>query len=427
MAGHLWMVLEQVAADPGVRVGEVGLLSGVERAELAAAWAGPVGPVDVGVGVHALVEAQVVLTPERVAVGCGGEVLSYGELNARANQLARHLVAVGVGRGDRVGVLLERSVDMVVAVLAVLKAGGAYVPLDPGFPAARLEFMLEDSAAVVLVTRSELEPAGVGPVRVLLDRDREEIAGCGVGDLDVGVTGVDLAYVIYTSGSTGHPKGVQVEHRNVLGFLRGMAAQPGIDGDDVLVSVTTLSFDISVLELFLPLVCGARVVIADGDTVVDGVALAGLLEASGATMMQATPTTWRMLIDQGWAGSSGLRALCGGEPMPPELAEALLDRCHSLWNMYGPTETTVWSSVHEVRRRTGTGSQPVPIGVPILNTRCYVLDAGGRPVPVGVPGELFIGGAGVARGYLNRPELTAERFVADPFVDDPQARHVSHW
>jgi amino acid adenylation domain-containing protein len=237
-------------------------------------------------------------------------------------------------------------------------------------------------------------------------------------DPQVEVAGSEVAYVIYTSGSTGRPKGVQVEHRGVVNFLQAMATRPGITPDDVVVAVTTLSFDISVLEIFLPLVCGARVVIAEQDTTMDATALAELLVGCGATVMQATPTTWRVLVDGGWKGHPQLTALCGGEPLPLDLADALLTRCHTLWNMYGPTETTVWSTIHEVRPRTGaeaervTGS--VPIGRPVENTWCYVLDGYRQPVPVGVPGELFIGGLGVARGYVHQPELTAERFLPDP-------------
>ncbi len=421
---HLWTLLEATVADPAVRVDEVGYLTAAERVELEAAWSGPEVPVDSEVGVNALFERQAMATPGHVAVRCGDESLTYSALNARANRLAHHLIGLGVSRGDLVGVRLERSLDMVVAVLGVMKAGGAYVPLDPGFPASRLSLMLADSAAPVVISRADLPWSGAqsgdgdpSPVCVLLDQHHDQIAGHPADDPRVGVTGADLAYVIYTSGSTGRPKGVQVEHQNVVNFLQAMAVEPGIAADDVLVSVTTLSFDISVLELFLPLLHGAQTVIADGQATVDAAALARLLATSGATMMQATPTTWRLLVEHGWPGQRGLVALCGGEQMPPDLADLLVTRCDTLWNMYGPTETTVWSTVHRVERCGRPDRGSIPIGTPIDNTRCYVLDANLQPLPVGAPGELFISGDGVARGYLHQPELTAERFLPDPFVD----------
>ncbi|HEX2188742.1 MAG TPA: non-ribosomal peptide synthetase, partial [Longimicrobiaceae bacterium] len=224
-------------------------------------------------------------------------------------------------------------------------------------------------------------------------------------------TGPDtLAYAIYTSGSTGRPKGVMVPHGAVVNFLHAMRERPGVSAEDVLLAVTTPAFDISVLELFLPLTVGARVVVADRETAADPVALAELLARSGATVMQATPATWKMLLFAGWEGDRRLRVLCGGEALSPTVAELLRERSAGVWNLYGPTETTVWSTAQPVDR-----SGPVPVGRPVANTRAYVLDAGLEPVPVGVPGELYLAGAGVARGYLGRPGLTAERFLPEPF------------
>ena len=227
----------------------------------------------------------------------------------------------------------------------------------------------------------------------------------------------DIAYVLYTSGSTGKPKGVQVPHQAVVNFLCAMQREPGITIDDRLLAVTSLSFDIAALELLLPLIVGAQVVIAASDVTNDGRRLAALLRSSGATIMQATPSTWRMLMAAGWEGSKGLKILCGGEAWPLNLANALLPRCSSLWNMYGPTETTIWSAAARI-----TAGQPVLIGPPIANTTFYVLDPSGQVVPLGVPGELYIGGDGVTRGYLNRPELTSERFIPDPFSEAVDAR-----
>ncbi len=420
MATHLQRVLAAAAADPDCRVGELPLLSGGELAELEA-WAGSVGEGGGGVGVGGLFEAQVAVAPGAVAVRFEGERLSLGELNVRANRLARHLVASGVGAGELVGVWLERSLEMVVAVMAVVKSGGAFVPLDPAFPADRLEFMVADSGARVVVTDSGLLAGGglgAGVEYVCVDRDAGLIGGYAGEDPGLGGAGDDLAYVIYTSGSTGRPKGVQVEHRSLANLLGAMAKRPGLAAGDVVVSVTTLSFDIALVELLVPLVVGAEVVVVGRETAADGPALVAELARSGATVMQATPSTWRMLIEAGWLGDGRLKALCGGEAMSRDLADQLLARCGSVWNMYGPTETTVWSAVAEVT----AGDGPVPIGTPVDNTQLYVLDAHRQLLPVGVPGELFIGGEGVARGYLGRPELTAERFVPDPFRSAPGAR-----
>jgi amino acid adenylation domain-containing protein len=417
---HYWALLAGAVVDAGCGVGVLPLLSGGELAELEG-WAGSVGGGVGGVGVGGLFEGWAAVAPGGVAVRFEGECLSFGELNVRANRLARHLVSLGVGAGELVGVWLERSVEMVVAVLAVVKSGGAFVPLDPAFPADRLDFMVADSGVGVVVTDSVLlgrGGLGAGLEYVCVDRDAGLIGGYSGEDLGLGGAGGDLAYVIYTSGSTGRPKGVQVEHRSLANLLVAMAARPGLAAGDVVLSVTTLSFDIALLELLLPLVVGAEVVVVGRDTAADGAALAAELVRSGATMMQATPATWRVLIEAGWRGDGRLKALCGGEAMSSELADQLLARCGSVWNMYGPTETTVWSAVEEVT----AGEGPVPIGLPIDNTRLYVLDARCQLVPVGVPGELFIGGEGVARGYLGRPELTAARFVADPFGSGPGAR-----
>ena len=420
MMTHLELILSGAVSDAGCGVGELGLLSGVELAELEVR----AGSVDAGegpAGVGALFEKQVRATPEAVAVRFGEESLTYAELNARANRLGRHLVSSGVGSGVLVGVWLERSLEMVVAVLAVMKAGGAFVPLDPGFPAERVEFMVADSGARVVVTHSALLAGGElgsGVDYVCVDRDAERIARQSGADLGVAVAGEDLAYVIYTSGSTGRPKGVQVEHRNLANFVQAMVQRPGVTASDVMLSVTTLSFDPFLLELLVPLVVGAQMVIVGRETATDGAALAAALEQSHATVVATTPSRWRLLIEAGWGGDRRLKALCGGEAMTRDLADQLLARCGSVWNMYGPTETTVTSALAEV----SVGEGEVPIGVPVDNNRLYVLDANLQLVPIGVPGELVIGGTGVARGYLGRPELTADRFVVDPFRSEPGAR-----
>jgi amino acid adenylation domain-containing protein len=315
---------------------------------------------------------------------------------------------------------------MVVGLLGILKAGGAYVPLDPAYPEERLSFMLEDAEAPVLLTQRRLleDLPEHAPEAICLDTGWEEIAKES-GENPTGGAGVDnLAYVIYTSGSTGKPKGVQISHGALTNFLCSMRRRPGLTDEDVLLAVTTLSFDIAALEIFLPLTVGARVVMVSRETASDGNTLLERLTGSGATVMQATPATWRLLLEAGWEGGDRLKVLCGGEALPKQLADQVLQRSSSLWNMYGPTEATIWSTVHKVEPATDTAPDggPVPIGRPIANTTVYVLDSHLRPVPVGVGGELHIGGEGLARGYLGRPELTAEKFIPDPFDGGPVAR-----
>jgi amino acid adenylation domain-containing protein len=363
--------------------------------------------------VHELVAARAERTPDAVAVVSGAESLTYRELTGRAHLLASRLVPLGVRREEPVAVSLERSSLLPVALLGILEAGAAYLPVDPDYPPERRALMMRDSGVRFVLTQRSIAPRASYPDVRALDVEDEDGAAGPLPSCDP----EQLAYVIYTSGSTGAPKGVEVPHRALVNLLESARRRPGLDSDDVLVSVTTLSFDIAGLELFLPLVCGARLVVAPAATVRDPRALAALLDESGATAMQATPTLWRLLVRSGWPGRQGLKALCGGEALPPDLAEELLDRGLELWNMYGPTETTIWSSAGLVRR-----GGPVTIGTPLANTTLHVLDEELRPAPVGVEGELYIGGHGVARGYRNRPELTAQRFVPDPFAAGQGAR-----
>ena len=302
---------------------------------------------------HKLFEAQAAKTPDAVAVRFEGSLLTYSELNARCNQFARRLRSLGIGPGSLVAVHIERSVEMLVALLGVQKAGGAYVPLDPGLPAARLNFMLTDSGATVLVavggvTAELAVPDGVH----LLDFSAEahSLGGLDSTDFEANVDTDDVAYVIYTSGSTGLPKGVAVSHGSLSNFLCSMKHEPGLAADDVVMALTTISFDIAALELYLPLVVGARIELASREVATDPGALAQLLSASNATVMQATPTAWRQLVEVGWRGRPGFRALCGGEALPRDLADAILERVQELWNLYGPTETTIWSAAERVER-----------------------------------------------------------------------------
>ncbi len=362
---------------------------------------------------HRAIEEQAAKTPESIAVVFGDDRLTYREINGRANRLAHRLRVLGVGPEVLVGICLERSPKMLIGLLAVLKAGGAYVPVDPAYPPDRISMMLEDARVKVLITEQSLReslPAGDAEV-LCIDSNGEEFVGLSDAD-PVGVTtSENIAYIIYTSGSTGRPKGVQIPHGALTNFLTSMKSLLGIAEGDSLLAVTTLSFDIAVLELLLPLTVGARIELLTRDIAADGARLAERLNRGDVTFLQATPATWRLLLEGGWQGTPSLTMLCGGEALPRSLADRLVGKGKALWNLYGPTETTIWSSLAPVE--PGEGS--VPIGRPIANTQLYVLDARMRPVPVGVTGELYIGGQGVARGYYCRPTMTAERFLPDPF------------
>jgi amino acid adenylation domain-containing protein len=375
--------------------------------------------------IHQLFEERVAASGDSVALIHGGESLTYAALDARANRLAHLLRTHGVGPDRLVGILLERGLSMVVGLLAILKAGGAYVPLDPRYPAARLAHMLEDAAPCALLTQRGLRAQlpSTGAAVILVDSDSAEIAAQQSslpGPPEPGLRPDHLAYVIYTSGSTGRPKGVMIEHAAVVNFLRSMQKRPGITATDRLLAVTTVAFDIAALEIYLPLVTGATVVLADALAATDAESLARMLETHDITIMQATPATWRLLLHGGWTGRKSLKVLCGGEALTRDLATELLERTGVVWNMYGPTETTIWSCARPIAAADGAHTEP--IGGPIDDTRVHILDEHLQPVAVGIAGEICIGGAGVARGYLNRAELTAERFVADPFARQAGAR-----
>ncbi len=395
MATHLQTLLSEIVNDAGRSVAQLPLLDSAETAQLLTTWNDTATDYPLDIPFVQLFATQAERTPIKTAAVCGDETVSYDQLNRRANQLAHWLIGQGVAAETLVGVQLHRSLDMLIALIAIGKAGGAYVPLDPSFPADRLAFMRDDAGLLLTLT----------------DDNWPDVASCSDENPNVSLAADNLAYVIYTSGSTGRPKGVQLEQRNLTNFLLAMRDGVGISTDDTLLAVTTISFDIAGLELYLPLLVGGTVVIADKTQSGDGAWLAQRLDTGDITAMQATPATWRMLLAAGWGGNSSLKALCGGEALPSDLAQALLPRCGELWNVYGPTETTIWSTAVRVTPQLAERNI-VTIGRPIANTQLYILDPHHQPVPVGIAGELYIGGAGVARGYLNRPELTAERFVS---------------
>ncbi|MEM7530543.1 MAG: amino acid adenylation domain-containing protein [Chloroflexota bacterium] len=425
MSAGFQVLLEMLTTGVGADqpIGNLSPLTTAERHQLLRGWNETTTPYPHEQCVHQLIEAQAMRTPNAIAVVYAGTqsagqsdtptTLTYDALNTRANQLAHHLRAMGVGQETLVGLCVERSLEMMVGLLGILKAGATYVPLDPAFPAERLAFMMEDAAISVLLIQQPLrEKLSLSAAQVIcLDSDWPQIASQPNQNLLLPVAPSRLAYVIYTSGSTGRPKGVQVHHQALTNFLWTMKDRPGVHAQDTLLSVTTLSFDIAALELYLPLIVGGQVVLVDQQTTVDGTALAAVLAKHQVTVMQATPATWRLLLESGWQGQSQLKILCGGEALPWDLSQRLLDCCHELWNVYGPTETTIWSTVHPIRRT----DDRILIGRPIANTQLYILDDFLNPVPIGATGTLYIGGEGVAVGYLNRPALTAERFIDNPF------------
>jgi len=367
---------------------------------------------------HHLIAERAAQIPDNVAVVFENRSLTFKQVNEAANKLAAHLLTFNIKTGDIIGLSIDRSPEMVIALLAILKTGAAYVPLDPEYPKDRVEFMMDDSSAKILLTSKKLKGHFISSAQEVLIEDAiDKFDNYSSADPETVVTGDDLAYVLFTSGSTGKPKGVQIKHHNLVNFLLSMQKEPGLKASDNLLAVTTISFDIAGLEMFLPLLTGAKLIITDAITAKDGRALIDLVADHQITVMQATPYTWRVMLEAGWETKFPLRILCGGEALPKDLINKLIARCSELWNMYGPTETTVWSTVKHI-----TSDEDISIGKPIDNTQVYILDEKLNNFTDGTIGEIYIGGDGVAKGYLNRPELTNERFVDDVFSGIPESK-----
>ncbi|MGI4740011.1 MAG: non-ribosomal peptide synthetase [Janthinobacterium lividum] len=416
MANFEYLIGEIVAA-PTAPLRDLALADTATAADGYQALNATAQPYPIHKTLHELIAEQVHIAPRSLAVQFKATELTYEELDKRANQLANYLLANGLQPGDTIGLAVARAPELLIALLASMKCGATYVPLDPTYPAERLAFMLADSGAKLLLASDQLATDYQVPT-LLLATALASAAAYPVQAPAVTVASTSPLYVLYTSGSTGRPKGVSVSHRNVVNFLHSMQQAPGISPADRLLAVTTISFDIAGLELYLPLISGATIVLADAATAKDGPALLRLLATERITIMQATPASWRLLLAAGWEQPLPLKILCGGEALPLELAHRLLEKSQSVWNMYGPTETTIWSAIKQITR----AAQEISIGQPIANTQFYVLDEHQRPVPAGTVGELCIAGDGVALGYLRRPELTAEKFIANPFAPRPGER-----
>ncbi|PWK78784.1 amino acid adenylation domain-containing protein [Mucilaginibacter oryzae] len=357
--------------------------------------------------------------PDKIALKFHERVFTYRALNDAANKLAGYLVDQGLKRGDVAGVALDRSPEMVISLLAVMKTGAAYVPLDPDYPKDRIEFMLEDSAAKILITSEKYHNHfAANATEVLIEAALEKFPAYPAVEPQSGVKGEDLAYILYTSGSTGKPKGVQIRHFSLINFLLSCRdSRPGLTPADKVLAVTTISFDIAGLDLYLPLITGAELLLADSATAKDGRALLDLVKAEQVTVMQATPFTWRMMLASGWDCKIDLKVYCGGEAFPKDLATQLLPKTSEIWNLYGPTETTIYSTIKQI-----TSDEDITVGTPVANTQIYIVDEQLNNLTDGSIGEIFIGGDGVAVGYLNREELSAEKFVKDIFSSDENAR-----
>jgi amino acid adenylation domain-containing protein len=405
-------LLRQLVKDPNILIGNIPLINAEELSLKLAGWNNTTSAYPKDTALHHLISDTATNYADKTAVTFGNKKTSYKSLNESANQLANVLKTHHVNKGDIVAFALDRSSEMIISILAIMKAGAVYVPLDPQFPLNRINYMLTDSKAAVLLTSKKYQGLYQSDAKeLIIEEEWLKLQDHSTKDPLIDINGENLAYILYTSGSTGMPKGVQIAHHSLVNFLYSMQNEPGIIPGDKLLAVTTVSFDIAGLELFLPLLTGAEIVLADSASAKDGRALLDIIKSEKVTMMQATPYTWRIMLEAGWDHSTPIKVICGGEALPVDLAQRLLSRSTSLWNVYGPTETTIWSTIKQIRKE----DKLILIGRPINNTSVYILNKYLNPVLPGTSGDIYIGGDGISKGYLNMESLTGEKFLNDPF------------
>lgn len=426
MAATFEQLLENIVADPTESIKAHHTAGSGSWLDQLKKWNQTEVDYDKNLNLSQLIAATAAKFPDQTAITFKKEQLTYQELVNRVNQFTNYLSTKGLKTGDIVALSADRSIEMVVGLLGILKAGGVYLPLDPDFPRDRINYMLADSKAKMLLVskayegkyETEASTFILEEIWATMGNESNSSATMQEESQAIPFSGNNLAYILYTSGSTGKPKGVQIMHYNLVNFLLSMQVEPGINSSDRLLAITTISFDIAGLELYLPLISGAELVLCDTESAKDGRLLLDLIQEKNITIMQATPSTWRMMIESGWTSKIPLKTLCGGEGLPQDLADALLLRCASLWNMYGPTETTIWSTLKEIRKE----DELITIGKPIRNTSIYLVNESGQLVPPGNIGEILIGGDGLAAGYLNQPELTNEKFIKDTLSGNEDAK-----
>jgi amino acid adenylation domain-containing protein len=416
MVGHYKTLLYSISDNPSIRIDKLKMTGPEEDDLVLRKFNNTKSSYPKSETIVSLFEKTAKQSPNKIAVVAGGQNINYKELDERANQFANYLIFKGVKSENPVPLCIDRSIEMVIGILGILKAGGALVPIDPSLPVERIDYMLEDTGADFVICISNTSDKVPNHKKLLLDQEHEGISIMSSNKPLPSPNPENLFDIIYTSGSTGKPKGVMVEHRNLVNFLFSMSKDVDFNPSSSILSVTTYSFDIFYLELFLPLFEGGCVILADKETTLDGYKLAQLIKENAPTHMQATPSGWQLLLESGWKNPTGIKMLVGGEALKEDTKNAL-SSLGTLWNLYGPTETTIWSTLKKM-----DPSRKVTIGKPIANTSIYILGSGDQPNPIGIPGELCIGGDGVGRGYLNRPELTSEKFVRDPFSETKDAR-----
>lgn len=413
MLAHFEQLMKNAITFPDLKINSISIMTTDEYDSIVRSCSNANSINSLNPGLIQLIKQKVIERPEAVSCIFGKKQLNYDQLWNLSERIAFQLKKNGAENGKLIGLCVERSVEMVATLLAIIKTGAAYLPLDPAFPSIRLRQIIKESKTELIITDFQSKRLFKGNCKVKLI-DINSLANYNSDNSiqsDISwPNNTDTAYVLFTSGSTGKPKGVEIMHGSLLNFLLSMQKNPGMKEEDILLAVTTLSFDISGLEIWLPLICGATIRIISREKVSDGFELLNEINKGRVTMMQATPSTWKILLDAGWKEGHGFKALCGGEAFSRDLANRILQTGSRLWNMYGPTETTIWSSISEVL----PNDEPISLGEPIDNTWLIILDDKGLPIPSNIPGELCIGGFGLAKGYLNEPELTLTKFTEPP-------------